>query len=208
MKRCISFFIVIAFIIIAKVEPILGSNSLRPPSALDRQARLSTPALEVADEGWQRIREAKIPIRRAAETFVRLGAKGSVVGYLEFKVTSPGLMGRLIGGGVVLEITLKDMSANTIPGIKPYLLRKDGAACNIGRASENDIVVPSGLSAVSRKHLKVARMGEDVYIVDLNSSQGTYAHGPVTPVVMPQPLGDATATLISRGSVQGAEVSI
>ena len=44
----------------------------------------------------------------------------------------------------------------------------------LGRASDNDIVVPEG--SVSKYHCRLLREGENLYLEDLNSTNGTFAN--------------------------------
>lgn len=45
----------------------------------------------------------------------------------------------------------------------------------IGRATDNDIVIPE--PDVSEHHCQIVRQGEDLYLEDLNSTNGTFANG-------------------------------
>jgi len=56
-----------------------------------------------------------------------------------------------------------------------YGLGGDGAALTIGRAPDNDVVLDD--DRVSQHHARVEMRGEQAYIVDLGSSNGTFVDG-------------------------------
>ncbi|MBQ1653264.1 MAG: FHA domain-containing protein [Bacteroidales bacterium] len=47
----------------------------------------------------------------------------------------------------------------------------------IGRAADNDIVVPASYVAVSKRHAKITQVDGAYYIEDLNSTNGTFING-------------------------------
>ncbi|UCF57749.1 MAG: FHA domain-containing protein, partial [Deltaproteobacteria bacterium] len=51
----------------------------------------------------------------------------------------------------------------------------NGEITSVGRAPENDIQIND--HSVSRKHLKIFRKGDQLYIEDLNSQNGTWIFG-------------------------------
>lgn len=59
-----------------------------------------------------------------------------------------------------------------------YVLDKD--VVTIGRGRDNDIVLPS--DCVSRRHARIERRGEAMYIVDLASTNGTFINDERKPV--------------------------
>ncbi len=56
-----------------------------------------------------------------------------------------------------------------------YSVLKDGVICTIGRSTENDIALTS--TSVSRKHARIFKEGNAIYIEDLNSSNGIFIDG-------------------------------
>lgn len=62
-------------------------------------------------------------------------------------------------------------------GDEEWLL--DTSEISIGRLSSNDVVIEPNVasSLVSRQHAKITRRGDDWWIVDLNSSNGTFVNG-------------------------------
>jgi Ca-activated chloride channel family protein len=54
-------------------------------------------------------------------------------------------------------------------------LELDVGLLRIGRAADNDIVIPD--NNVSRYHCQIVRDGDSLFLIDLNSTNGTYANG-------------------------------
>jgi len=186
-------------------EPVLAVDALRPASGLERHALQEEPQAKLDSEGFERIREATAPLGEAGKLVVRLGAGNSAAGYLVFRVIRrPGkplpLLSRFMGEGVSLEITFKDRNGDDVPGMKPYLLKKDGAVCRIGRAKDSDMVLPEGVITASRNHLEVGLSGDRIFFMDQGATHGTFVFGSISHVKAPEPLGEATATVVtSRG---------
>lgn len=59
-----------------------------------------------------------------------------------------------------------------------YTLDRD--LTTIGRSRDNDIVLPS--DCVSRRHVRLERRGEELYVVDLASTNGTFINDERSPV--------------------------
>jgi diguanylate cyclase (GGDEF)-like protein len=59
-----------------------------------------------------------------------------------------------------------------------YVLDKD--LTTIGRGRDNDIVLPS--DCVSRRHSRLERRGEELFVIDLASTNGTFINDDVRPV--------------------------
>jgi two-component system cell cycle response regulator len=59
-----------------------------------------------------------------------------------------------------------------------YTLEND--VTTIGRGRDNDIMLPS--DCVSRQHARIERRGSDLYVVDLDSTNGTFVNNERTPV--------------------------
>ena len=61
------------------------------------------------------------------------------------------------------------MSGNKFELKMPLILGRDPSSCNV--------ILPSNTAGVSRKHCKIERRGDDVYIMDIGSSSGTFLNG-------------------------------
>ena len=59
------------------------------------------------------------------------------------------------------------------PSVKTFLLGK--AVVRIGRGPESDIRLPD--SGVSREHARIFQVGQDYFIEDLGSTNGTWVDG-------------------------------
>lgn len=55
------------------------------------------------------------------------------------------------------------------------MLHLDMDLLRIGRAKDNDIVIPD--NSVSKYHCQIVRDGDSLYLIDLNSTNGTFANG-------------------------------
>ena len=55
------------------------------------------------------------------------------------------------------------------------MLHLDMDLLRIGRARDNDIVIPD--NSVSKYHCQIVRDGDSLYLIDLNSTNGTFANG-------------------------------
>ena len=77
-----------------------------------------------------------------------------------------------------------------------HTFRVSGPAIRIGRAPDNDMVLRD--PATSGHHARVERRGNDFYVVDLGSTNGTLVNGEV---VMEHQLKDGDSITIGQNAV-------
>lgn len=107
------------------------------------------------------------------------------------------------------------MSQDRISVVEPNGIQRTrpltGQGLTIGRGTENDLVL--GYSVVSRNHARITCQGQNYYVTDLGSANGTYLGPnrlePNVPTIwkwgVPLKIGDVTINLI-RVEPQPAEV--
>lgn len=61
------------------------------------------------------------------------------------------------------------------PGQSWQILPINKSEVNLGRADSNDLILPSAL--VSRQHARFYIQGDQIWLLDLNSSNGTFSNG-------------------------------